>query len=258
MVWYVVVIVRAPLRNKEKGQGIVEFAILLAFVVGIGMMANFSGEVQARFNKVLDLVGGKKDYTYAIENYLKLPKDKLQEVDEAIRILMDQEALANIGRFFIGHDEQFVEKYLLNSKPNNACLLHYGEVVDENGNVKSYLYYNKDDKNTRSDKKDEIAKTSDVIHWMRGDFGLYDETSNAIAPDSYATASYSSDNRYLFSNYPVNRDTKDAGNGVKITLKYKDGKVSEAIIKVNPLAGDSTKPLAVTVDKDKNYKPTNS
>ena len=244
--------------TKQKGQGIVEFAILLAFVVCIGVLANFSGDVKARFNKVLDLVGGKKDYTYAIESYSKLPKDKLQEVDEAIRILMDQEALANIGRFFIGHDEQFVKKYLLNSKPDNACLLHYGEVVDENGNVKSYLYYNKDDKNTRSDKKDEIAKTSDVIHWMRGDFGLYDETSNAIVPDSYATASYSSDNRYLFSNYPVNRDTKDAGNGVKITLKYKDGKVSEAIIKVNPLAGDSTKPLAVTVDKDKNYKPTNS
>lgn len=246
--------------TKQKGQGIVEFAILLAFVVGIGMMANFSGEVQARFNKVLDLVGGKKDYTYAIENYSKLPKDKLQEVDEAIRILMDQEALANIGRFFIGHDNEFVKKYLLgNGYPDNACLLHYGEVVDENGNVKSYLYYNKDDKNTRSNKNDEIAKTSDVIHWMRGDFGLYDETSNAIVPDSYATASYSSDNRYLFSNYPVNRDTKDAGNGVKITLKYDaKGKVSEAIIKVNPLAGNPTKPLAVTVDKDKNYTPTNS
>ena len=230
--------------TKQKGQGIVEFAILLAFVVCIGMMANFSGEVQARFNKVLDLVGGKKDYTYAIESYSKLSKDKLQEVDEAIRVQMDQEALANIGRFFIGHDEQFVKKYLLNSKPDNACLLHYGEVVDENGNVKSYLYYNKDDKNTRSDKKDEIAKTSDVIHWMRGDFGLYDETSNAIVPDSYATASY---------------DTKDAGNGVKITLKYDNkGKVSEAIIKVNPLAGDPTKPLAVTVDKNKNYMPTNS
>ena len=76
--------------TKQKGQGIVEFAILLAFVVGIGMMANFSGEVQARFNKVLDLVGGKKDYTYAIESYSKLPKDKLQEVDEAIRILILQ------------------------------------------------------------------------------------------------------------------------------------------------------------------------
>lgn len=244
--------------TKQKGQGVVEFALLFAFVVAIGVMANFGDVVKDRFNKVLDIVGGKKDYTYALENYSKLSKEKLQEVDEAIRIQMDQEALANIGRFFIGHDQAFVGKYLLNKTPNNACLLHYGEVVDENGNLNSYLYYNKNDKNTRSTKNDEIAKTSDVIHWMQGDFGLYDEATNSIVQDSYTTASYSSDNRYLFSNYPVNRNTVDAGNGIKITLTYKDGKVSEAIIKVNPLAGNPTKPLAVTVDSNKNYKPTNS
>lgn len=51
---------------KQKGQGIVEYAILLAFIVGLAMMlngANLGGAVKGAFDSVADLLasfnGGK-------------------------------------------------------------------------------------------------------------------------------------------------------------------------------------------------------
>lgn len=242
--------------TKQKGQGIVEFALLLAFVVAIGVMANFGDSVIDRFNKVLDIVGEKKDYTYALENYSKLSKEKLQEIDPYLRIQIDQEALANIGRFFIGRNKAFVGKYLWKDNPSNTPLFHYGETVGEDGKVSSYFYYNRNDKNTRSSVGDEYAKTADVIHWMQGDFGTYDPETNSIVEGSYTTAAFDNTTRYLFSDYPVTKDTSAAGNGVKLWLTYdKNGIVTEAKVADNPASNQS---LNVTVDKNKNYKPTNS
>ena len=56
------------IRNmlKEKGQGIVEYALILAFVVGIAMMlngANLGGAVKDTFDKVAAILNGG-DNTY--------------------------------------------------------------------------------------------------------------------------------------------------------------------------------------------------
>jgi Flp pilus assembly pilin Flp len=48
--------------TKQKGQGIVEYALLLAFIVGIAMMlngANLSGAVKDTFDSVANLLGGE-------------------------------------------------------------------------------------------------------------------------------------------------------------------------------------------------------
>ena len=63
------------LRNavKQKGQGIVEYALLLAFVVGIAMMlqgVGLAGAVKDTFDSVANLLGGEiKENAYVATIY---------------------------------------------------------------------------------------------------------------------------------------------------------------------------------------------
>lgn len=55
------------LKRKQKGQGIVEYALLLAFVVGIAMMlnsANLGGAVRDKFDDVVIALEGNKYAPY--------------------------------------------------------------------------------------------------------------------------------------------------------------------------------------------------
>ena len=70
------------INAKQKGQGIVEYALLLAFIVGLAMMlnsANLSGEVKDTFDKVAALLGGeaKSAYASALEKWGKIPRSEL-------------------------------------------------------------------------------------------------------------------------------------------------------------------------------------
>ena len=64
--------VLASIKHKQKGQGIVEYALLLAFVVGIAMMlngANIKGEVNEIFDDVVSLLSGGNQYAAALKKY---------------------------------------------------------------------------------------------------------------------------------------------------------------------------------------------
>ena len=100
------------IRNmlKEKGQGIVEYALLLAFVVGIAMMldgANLGGAVKDTFDKVAAVLGGEKKYADLLKEWGKLNRSDLMNIDNEKRIKTDQEALANIAGFFVGKTRDF-------------------------------------------------------------------------------------------------------------------------------------------------------
>lgn len=52
---------------KQKGQGIIEYALLLAFIVGIAMMlngSNIGGAVLNTFDKVVTVLTGEKKDAY--------------------------------------------------------------------------------------------------------------------------------------------------------------------------------------------------
>ena len=107
--------VLASLKHKQKGQGIVEYALLLAFVVGIAMMlngANLGGAVKDTFDKVAG-------YAWALDNLSGLSKDEIRKkASEEERIKMDQEALANLGKAFIGMHKDELKKILKNPNDN--------------------------------------------------------------------------------------------------------------------------------------------
>lgn len=101
--------VLASLKHKQKGQGIVEYALLLAFVVGIAMMlngANLGGAVKDTFDKVAAILnGGDNTYATAFQKWRKTPRSQLMNEDinpNSERVKADQEALILFAKAFIG------------------------------------------------------------------------------------------------------------------------------------------------------------
>lgn len=137
------------IRNvlKEKGQGIVEYALILAFVVGIGMMlkdANLGGAVIGVFDDVAAVLGGgsssNSKYAVAFSKWSKSSlADLLNPSTEAERFAADLEGLENIGKYYINKNVNDVAKdfgytgnqawrinaYLTNTNTDGSVVLHY-------------------------------------------------------------------------------------------------------------------------------------
>ena len=102
--------------TKQKGQGIVEYALLLAFIVGLAMMlngANLGGAVKDTFDKVVAVLGGSENkqltYAEALSKWGKAEDSAFTDDNAAERLLADQQALANIANFFIDKDKDFIK-----------------------------------------------------------------------------------------------------------------------------------------------------
>ncbi len=100
------IIINLKYSLNGKGQGIVEFALVLAFCTAIGLFARDAG-----FTDVLKDVydsGNSELLTAAIGTnnaamWRKMDRDKLlSQVDNAKRVKADQDTLARIGQLFIG------------------------------------------------------------------------------------------------------------------------------------------------------------
>lgn len=73
------------LRNavQQKGQGIVEYALLLSFVVGIAMLlngSNIGGAVKGVFDDVVTVFSDVKDYASALKHWGNMSKEELSKI----------------------------------------------------------------------------------------------------------------------------------------------------------------------------------
>ena len=94
------------IRNylDKKGQGIVEYAVLLAFVVALAMMLNAGGlkdSVVAVFDDVADFLA-YRTYTEYYGDWHNLSKADLYQVSNAKRLKADQEGLQALVQNLIG------------------------------------------------------------------------------------------------------------------------------------------------------------
>ena len=99
----------------KKGQGIVEYALLLAFVVGVAMMlsgSNLGGAIKGVFEDVAIAIEGNKYAPYFKQWHDKTSDWLYDNVDNEERLKADQEALARIARAFIGLDQEGVQKLI--------------------------------------------------------------------------------------------------------------------------------------------------
>lgn len=97
--------------TKQKGQGIVEYALILAFVVGIAMMLNstsLSRSINDTFREVAIFLKGGREYADYFYDWRQSSSNELKELSNEDRLNADQLGLALIASQFLGKDAQGV------------------------------------------------------------------------------------------------------------------------------------------------------
>ena len=240
---------------NKKGQGVVEYAVLLAFVVGLAVMLNSGNPgdgVKGSFDNIVALfrgedVQGKGQSGYVALN--KRGKNQLHDyttgqdlVDDKLRIEADQQSLANIAEFFIGKSRDEVKSALSGSDGTNPSdgvnILDYKDWTEEGS------YTAGDIKTGLSDCKDSVAvdrTNGRIYNWMQGDYG----GANGYNSDY----NYDSGTRYLVSNYMINPNEATPNSNakwidnrtVRVVLTYdSNNQVSESRVYIT--RGERTKP----------------
>ena len=234
------------MRNMltEKGQGIVEYALLLAFVVALATMLNGVGlasAVKDTFDKVASLLSGDSNYALMLNKYgnvgrrslVNLSDEKNSDGKYTIvsdivpndeRIAADETALENLANFFMDKDMKYLRDEVFNKQ--------WGNNTENTLLTKDIKFFNYDDKNSVEYHYDANAGTytqgtnyvsmsptlnsasydaNDVVHWLQGDYSGY-KNSNS----SYTTNGYDSNNRYFYSNSVIDPN----GKGAHIYTKF--------------------------------------
>lgn len=218
------------IRNmlKEKGQGIVEYALILAFVVGIGFVVfggdgSLKGALVNSFTKTSSIIAGlfsdKTDWGH-------MDVSKFNSENQSERLAADQASLDNFASFFIGKTETQMRALLTDGlyHTNGQEVLLGWFVSNDTGN--HFIVRDlKSDGGEYAFSSTIVRPTNDqVFNWLLGDYG---ENGNY-------KYSYDSTNNYLVSDYPLGQYTNSnlkwsnsatyepptGGNGVKISLKF--------------------------------------
>ena len=182
---------------NQKGQGIVEYVLLLAFVAAIAWMlnnSNLSDTLIRTYDTVVAFLNGEtptevsggKAFDLAL--YRKQGKNLLHDyannkdlVDDELRVKADQQALANIGIFFVGLTREQVRSEIGYTQ-GEILLADYVDTT-EAGSGDVDVQFNNDKTKGHLD------------NWMLGDYG-----DNGVYDDDVSSSKYSSDTRYLLSN----------------------------------------------------------
>ena len=227
---------------NRKGQGIVEYAVLLAVIVGLAVLLNdgsISGEVKGSFDSVAALFRGEDVQGQGQSGYVALNKrgkNQLHDyttgqdlVDDSLRIEADQQSLVNIAGFFMGKTKEEVKAAIgdYGTNTQGTLLLDYRDWTEEGGYTNGDIKTGLNDNTKWSTPKD--ATNQRIYNWMQGDYG-----ANGYNSDY----NYDAGTRYLVSNYMINPNeaTPQGENAkwidnrsVRVVLTYdSNGKVSES------------------------------
>ncbi|HCB92848.1 MAG TPA: hypothetical protein DEP57_03415 [Selenomonas sp.] len=192
----------------QKGRGVAEYALIIAFVLGLGFILSSVGikdSIKGVFAQAVAYLKGGA-YASALATYGQISNTELKNVENGDRLSLDREALTNLGKKFLGMQKSDLKKLLNNpsdknlaggqgaSNPFGVILLDYevGSTGDDGKGVTTKLRYNGGSFNSE-----------DVLEWMKGNY----------APDGSHTYNkdHSTSGRYFFSNDTI--DKSGAVNG---------------------------------------------
>lgn len=226
---------------KQKGQGIIEYAVLLAFIVGLATMLNgtgISGEVKNTFDSVVSLLKGEEQNAY-LAGLKKWGKaTEFTPETQAERLAIDQLGLENLAGFFLNKDRSYIKSLTKNNNldgtSNRGLLLgHFG-------------YDGSNSLFVSTDSNDQLKTTeTHVFNWMQGDYGTYDAETKTVS--DYKGLTYDTSYRQLVSDYPVQNPYRgedgtgpangnDARGGLKVKLKYENDKVVAARVVIDSMS----------------------
>lgn len=196
-------------NNKhKKGQGIVEYALLLAFVVGIAMMLNgadLGGAVKDTFDKVAAVLGGETQenaYVAGFKKWSTMKKSDLRNEDSDARLAADQAALDNIAKTLYGLTQSELNNLTGQSMGGTNF---FGTLNGTNeGGIKgdeyanrnySTLLLNYEDKNTLNESGIDLGYRNEVYlstGWLQGnDADVKAEKSNWTSTNTSTRYFYS-------------------------------------------------------------------
>lgn len=242
--------------RREKGQGLTEYVLILAFIAGIAIAMFGDGDLKSSlvstFTKAQRTLAGlfsdKTDWGH-------MDVSTFNAENQGERLVSDQSSLENLANFFVGKTE--AEIRLLFTDPtinhtNGQDVLLGWFISTDTGN--HFLAKNlKSDGGAYTFENGTTRPTSDYIfNWMLGDYG---ENGNY-------KYSYDYTNNYLVSNYPISQynnsnlqfssstswEPQRGGNGIKLSLTFdKTGakeqwKVTSATIKLDGASADPNDP----------------
>lgn len=272
-------------KKKQKGQGIVEYALLLAFIVGIAMVLNGVGikdSVADVFDSVASLLSGGNKYAQYFKDWhgYKSYKQLQQDVKDEDRIKADQSALTKIAAAFLGKEpgevltqmQNFSNEWLKGNSPgwvkNNFTKYgpQDGSITDGWSGVLVPLSY-KDmslDNNgyiwlESNNNVNTIQYLADgnAEAYMRG-AGDKVTVTNANGVSSEVDVSLTNDkgksistDRIFYSDDMIKQGNNPATNRtVTMQLHYKDGKVDEVRIAARKGKGENgtNSPAAKNLD----------
>ncbi len=170
----------AKIKNN-KGQGIVEYALLLAFIVGIGLMMNGTSLGEA-INSVFDGTSSSMERND--------PRLTAAENDRKARLAADQNALVNFASFFIGKTRDEMRD-LLNGNPLKRDA--NGDPVQKTDNKGNPVYdkkgnpvYIREDGSSYTGLNDGTNYTGSPIGWfVSTDTGMHFITKELTSDGVY-------------------------------------------------------------------------
>lgn len=201
--------------NNKKGQGIVEYALLLAFIVGIAMMLNgadLGNAVKGVFDDVAAVLGGgsssNSKYAAAFSKWSKSSLDDLLDSStEAERFAADLEGLENIGKYYIGKNVNDVAKDFGYTNENDWRINSY--LTNENTDGSVVLHYWATDGSDST----ELSKTKNLgaTDWMQQKY----DTDFAIQSNYRGVKS---SNRYFFSDTMSDYSKGDSEKQIRVSF----------------------------------------
>ncbi len=261
---------------NKKAQGIVEYALLLAFIVGLGMTLNGVGikdSVINVFDDVATLLSGDsiKTHADAIAAWGKMDRNKLlTEVNNEKRLEADQKTLARIGELFINKKADEIQDLYFSEKRYNDKRYYAdsGYVKTEAGIFLGNYYDDAEQINTYyHDDKGQWLTNAGVEAIAKAITG---SSSTAVQSGNFIYGYSDSDTRNFYSDQMVNAMSEANGDGkysearsIRVNLHYGTNERVDAVrVKIN--RGDvnnnnSTSyygELDVTVKSDGSYRQT--
>lgn len=212
--------------KDKKGQGIVEYALLLAFIVGIAMMlngSNIGGAVYGVFDKVAAVLGGEgKENKYAAAFDKWHDKSRawlLANTTPEERYEADLAALQNIANFLLDKTDEELIAYGIDTSYNryknnnwNEGARIFADFDVENGSQLSYY---------KGGLKDD-----QVLNWMYG--STYDNSGNIISKEGGTDPRTYSNAKYFYSDGMI-ADIGHVEKKVNVHVQFgADGKVNSS------------------------------
>ena len=220
----------------QKGRGVAEYALIIAFVLGLGFILSNAGvrdSIKGVFDQAVAYLRGGA-YASALVAYGQVSNTELKRVDNDDRLSFDREALTNLGKKFLGMKTADLVKLLkVNetvltagpgaSNPYGAILLDYEveNTGDDGKGVTTKLRHNGGSFNSE-----------DALEWMKGNY----------MPDGSQqyNKAHSISGRVLFSDDTIDKSgavngTTPAGTHtatVRGKFEFENGRVSAVTITV--------------------------